>query len=61
MPITSPCDGDVLARCNVDKQVTPFVMGGYIQVRRLTMVCAGGAKLMCWGMLGFVLESQVTC
>ncbi|GFH27209.1 predicted protein [Haematococcus lacustris] len=28
MPLTSPCDGDVMARCNVDKQVTPFLMGG---------------------------------
>lgn len=32
MPLTSPCDGDVLARCNVDKQVAPYLMGGYIQV-----------------------------
>jgi hypothetical protein len=32
MPLTSVCDGDVMAKCNVDKQVTPFLMSGYIQV-----------------------------
>lgn len=31
MPLTSPCDGDVLARCSADKLTAAFLERGYIQ------------------------------
>uniref|UniRef100_A0A7S0RUV0 Golgi apparatus protein 1 n=1 Tax=Chlamydomonas leiostraca TaxID=1034604 RepID=A0A7S0RUV0_9CHLO len=56
MPLTSPCDGDVLARCNVDKQVTPFLLGGYIQ----SCLTKNVDKLHkpCWSLLSMFDASQ---
>lgn len=49
MPLTAQCDGDVLARCNVDKLAAPFVEPGYV----LGCLAKHAAKLHkpCWELI----------
>ncbi|GFH23703.1 Golgi apparatus protein 1, partial [Haematococcus lacustris] len=56
MPLTSPCDGDVMARCNVDKQVTPFLMGGYVQA--CLSRHAAALHKPCWALISMFDERQ---
>ncbi len=49
MPLTAQCDGDVMARCNVDKLAAPFVEPGYV----LGCLAKHAAKLHkpCWELI----------
>ncbi|KXZ44222.1 hypothetical protein GPECTOR_71g583 [Gonium pectorale] len=51
MPLTSQCDGDVMARCQVDRVAAPFLQSGYV----LDCLAKHAAKLHkpCWELVQF--------
>ncbi|GFR39802.1 hypothetical protein Agub_g290, partial [Astrephomene gubernaculifera] len=56
MPLTSQCDGDVMARCQVDKIAAPFLESGYV----LSCLARHAAQLHkpCWELVASMDDSQ---
>ncbi|MEW5319967.1 MAG: hypothetical protein WDW38_011076 [Sanguina aurantia] len=56
MPLTSPCDGDVLARCSADKLTAAFLERGYIQ--GCLVKHALQLHRPCWALVSTMDDSQ---
>ncbi len=70
MPLTTACDQDVEARCNVDKKVTPFLQSGYILVSVCVCACVclsvcvavyDSCASVCWWVLLWCLTCVCVC